>query len=142
METYIKQYHEYMKQEYQRQIVRRKANIDFVNQRGFALLNAQQAIYAKVPGAVVYNVSSHWFESANGRIQDEYFFDAMYPFQDIQFTVSFEAGRYDRFKVIPFFKYNTLKCPLQKGPGSTYKYYVNANDLDELFKIFHMYWLI
>jgi hypothetical protein len=129
MESAYTQYQDQMLKEFERQKEIRLKNVAFVNARFYALKNAYETIHMMIPGVIIYNLSFHVINSANGRLVDEYYFDAMYPFQDVQFTVSFKKGRYDTLKVVPFFKMQDLKCPFLNVNGGSVKYYVSAEPL-------------
>ena len=129
MNTVIQQYNEQMKREYERQREIRNKNVAFINARFYNLKNAYETIHMMIPGVIIYNLSFGVFMSANGRITDEFFFDVMYPFQDVQFTVSFKKGRFDTFKVVPFLKMQELKCQLRTPSGDGIKFYFGVDVL-------------
>ena len=129
MEAALTQYQDQMLKEFERQKEIRLKNVAFVNARFFALKNAYETIHMMIPGVIIYNLSFHVFNSANGRILDEFYFDVMYPFQNVHFTVSFQKARYDTFKVVPFFKMQDLKCPLLNMKGGEVKYYFAVEPL-------------
>ena len=140
MEAIIAHYQECNLKEYQTQLEISNKNVAFVNSRFQALRTAHESIHVMIPGVMIYNISYRVFESANGRLQDEFFFDVMYPFQEVHFTVSFERLKYDRLKIVPFKKLNHLKCPLKKEDRSILKYVVGATAFEEIESIFVGYW--
>jgi hypothetical protein len=129
MDAVLNDYQKQMLKEYERQREIRNKNIAFINARFFNLKTAYETIFRMIPGVIIYNLSFFVFTSANGRMTDEFFFDVMYPFQDVHFTVSYKKGRFDTFKVVPFLKMHDMKCQLRTQTGDGIKFYFLVDEL-------------
>jgi hypothetical protein len=117
-------------------------NEDFIKARlemiKFAYYNISQ-----MAGIIVYNLEPTAFTtfiSPSGEKIDNFHFEVAYPHQLTQFTVSFQSGRMDILKIVPFCLVNGLKNLYRKPDGSVMKNFIDVCDINSMKEFFYSHW--